>query len=206
MYSYTVFVLANIATFVCRALAQVDEPPTADESTITDTPAMMALLRPLRRTLEEPSPLALMRPDHGTLEKLRPKYLSLDSSEEYQQLDQIPPNGSVSIAKIADTLKQWTALQGHQVQVLHDYAHDHLAPMLNYANEMIINSSISDAAKQAFANITEIISNSDQSINEEPQQIKSFIESLPEDVRHEMATYLKSTIEDALKEMKQKLP
>uniref|UniRef100_A0A915C6R0 SXP/RAL-2 family protein Ani s 5-like cation-binding domain-containing protein n=1 Tax=Parascaris univalens TaxID=6257 RepID=A0A915C6R0_PARUN len=218
MYSYTVFVLAIIATSICRVFAQVNvpaaadesitatqvitdnEPATADGSTTTDTETIMALLKPLRRTFQEPSLAALMRPGHKT----RPTFLSFDSLEGHQQFDQIPPNASVSTAKIADALKQWATLQGHQIQALYDYAHDHSA--LTIANEMIINSSISDAAKQAFANITEIICNSDQSMNEEAQQIRPFIESLPEDVRHEMATYLKSTIEDALNKVKQRLP
>lgn len=71
--------------------------------------------------------------------------------------------------------------------------------------EAIANSSLSDAAKQAFAKINVIIEDKRQTAEQHAQQIKAFIDSLSEDVRNEMKEFMKSEVGNAIEKIKNEL-
>lgn len=70
------------------------------------------------------------------------------------------------------------------------------------AKEAIEQSSLSDAAKKAFAQIGELAANEDETAAQQAEKVKAIIDSLPEDVRNEMKNYIKSEVETAFEKIK----
>lgn len=77
--------------------------------------------------------------------------------------------------------------------------------MFEKVQEAIAASSISDAAKQAFAKIDDIIADKKETAQRRAQQIKEYVDSLSEDVRSEMKKFMKLTLSSVFDEIKSEI-
>uniref|UniRef100_A0A0M3I8F9 ANIS5_cation-bd domain-containing protein n=1 Tax=Ascaris lumbricoides TaxID=6252 RepID=A0A0M3I8F9_ASCLU len=159
----------------------------------------------IRAEDDEPTTLPPMEPCPKTWQALQPKFLTEVTEEARERFDAIIADKSLSIAESEDKLSKWAAEQGEQIQSQFDDAKKKLQSMFAKEKEAIANSSLSDAAKQAFAKINVIIEDKRQTAEQHAQQIKAFMDSLSEDVRNEMKEFMKSEVGNAIEKIKNEL-
>uniref|UniRef100_A0A915BNM9 SXP/RAL-2 family protein Ani s 5-like cation-binding domain-containing protein n=1 Tax=Parascaris univalens TaxID=6257 RepID=A0A915BNM9_PARUN len=146
----------------------------------------------IRAEGDEPTTLPPIEPCPKTWQALQPKFLTEVTEEARQQFEAIIANKSLSMANIEDELNKWAAEQGEQIQSQFNEAKRKLQSMFAEKKKAIANSSLSNAAKEAFAKIDEIVEDKGQTAEQHSQQIKAFMNSLSEDVRNEMKEFMKS--------------
>ncbi|KHN79726.1 hypothetical protein Tcan_05530 [Toxocara canis] len=156
-------------------------------------------------TADEPATMALLQPQWTTLELLTPKFLSDATAEARQQFAQIIFDNSLTIAQIREKLNEWAAQQGPEIQSEFEAAQMEMKSGLEQVSKAIPQSSLSDAAKEAFAKLQEMVADMDQTAGQQREQIMSYIDSLPQEVRSEMNGYIQSVVKDAVVAIKAKI-
>uniref|UniRef100_A0A0M3HFY6 ANIS5_cation-bd domain-containing protein n=1 Tax=Ascaris lumbricoides TaxID=6252 RepID=A0A0M3HFY6_ASCLU len=154
---------------------------------------------------DEAATLELMEPWPKTLQALQPKFLVEASEEARQQFDAIIADKSLTLSETEGKLSKWAAEQGEETESQFEDAKKKLRSMFEKVQEAIAASSISDAAKQAFAKIDDIIADKKETAQRRAQQIKAYVDSLSEDVRSEMKKFMKLTLSNVFDEIKSEI-
>uniref|UniRef100_A0A914ZMS9 SXP/RAL-2 family protein Ani s 5-like cation-binding domain-containing protein n=1 Tax=Parascaris univalens TaxID=6257 RepID=A0A914ZMS9_PARUN len=146
--------------------------------------------------------LELLRQGHGTLTALKPDLLSKLTPEAREQFLAIITDRSLTVGQIRDKLNSWVAQQGQEIQTEFEEATKKLHSAFAKVEEAIEQSSLSDAAKKAFAQIGKLAAKEDETAAQQAEEVTTIIDSLPEDVRNEMKNYVKSVVETAFEKIK----
>ncbi|KHN87802.1 hypothetical protein Tcan_10033 [Toxocara canis] len=140
----------------------------------------------------------LMKPVVANLEPLMPKFLQEATPEARKQFWEIICNKEATIEQTQQKLQEWATQQGDDVQKDFQNAGAKIKEMIATLTTTIEQSSLSQAAKDAFKKLGEIAANDNQTFVQQMQQLADYMKTVPEDVRKEMQQFVHALVKSAV--------